>query len=141
MTVTSRRNAPIYRPPVGPIQGWVDESVGRATGIPYATAERFHAPQAVPDWTEAYAATTWSPACPQNRSQLIADMCGGDGLDNLGQDEHCQRLSITMPIDARPDERLPVMVWIHGGSYVVMWCLIAAIPLASLLWFRLRGWL
>jgi len=118
MTVTSRQNAPIYRPPVGPIQGWVDESVRRATGIPYATAERFRAPHAVPDWTEAYAATTWSPACPQNRSQLIDYMCGGDGLDNLGQDEHCQRLSITMPIDARPDERLPVMVWIHGGSYV-----------------------
>ena len=45
-------------------------------------------------------------------------MCGDPGLDNLGQDEHCQRLSITLPMDARPDERLPVMVWIHGGSYV-----------------------
>ena len=43
---------------------------------------------------------------------------GDQGLDNLGQNEHCQRLSITMPMDARPDERLPVMVWIHGGSYV-----------------------
>ncbi|HEY5979796.1 MAG TPA: carboxylesterase family protein [Microlunatus sp.] len=118
MTVTSRQNGPIYHPPVGPIQGWVDDSVGRATGIVYATAERFRAPHAVPDWTDAYAATTWSPACPQNRSQLIDYMCGGDGLDDLGQDEHCQRLSITMPVDAQPDERLPVMVWVHGGSYV-----------------------
>jgi para-nitrobenzyl esterase len=116
--VTSRLSAPIYRPPAGPIQGWVDQWVGRATGIPYATAERFRAPHAVPDWTETYAATTWSPACPQNRSQLIDYMCGDPGLANLGQDEHCQRLSITLPMDARPDERLPVMVWIHGGSYV-----------------------
>jgi para-nitrobenzyl esterase len=116
--VTSRLNATVYRPPAGPIQGWVDQSVRRATGIPYATAERFRAPHAVPDWTEAHAATTWSPASPQNRSQLIDYMCGDPGLADLGQDEHCQRLSITLPMDARPDERLPVMVWIHGGSYV-----------------------
>jgi para-nitrobenzyl esterase len=28
------------------------------------------------------------------------------------------RLSLTLPVDVRPDEALPVMVWIHGGSYV-----------------------
>ena len=68
MRVTTRLNHPIYRPPAGPTQGWVDQSVRRATGIPYATAERFRAPHAVPDWTKAYAATTWSPACPQTEA-------------------------------------------------------------------------
>ncbi len=30
---------------------------------------------------------------------------------------------------------------VSPATWVVMWCLIAAIPLASLLWFRLRRWL
>ena len=45
-------------------------------------------------------------------------MLGDDGLANLTQDEDCQRLSITLPVDVSLDEPLPVMVWIHGGSYV-----------------------
>ena len=32
-------------------------------------------------------------------------------------EENCQRLSITLPSDADVHSSLPVMVWIHGGSY------------------------
>ncbi|HWK48846.1 MAG TPA: carboxylesterase family protein, partial [Steroidobacter sp.] len=32
--------------------------------------------------------------------------------------EDCLRLSITLPDHIAPDDRRPVMVWIHGGSYV-----------------------
>ena len=39
------------------------------------------------------------------------------GTGTLTYDEHCQRLSVTVPADARPGDALPVMVWIHGGSY------------------------
>ncbi|WP_308471327.1 carboxylesterase family protein [Pseudoclavibacter sp. AY1F1] len=42
----------------------------------------------------------------------------GSGISELGVDEDCQRLSITLPADLAPGEQLPVMVWIHGGSYV-----------------------
>ena len=42
----------------------------------------------------------------------------GDPISGLDQSEDCQNLSITLPADLAPDERLPVMVWIHGGSYV-----------------------
>ena len=38
-------------------------------------------------------------------------------MGDVGIDEHCQRLSITVPEDSEPSDRLPVMVWIHGGSY------------------------
>ncbi len=40
-------------------------------------------------------------------------------MDHLEVDEHCQRLTVTVPSDVGPDDRLPVMVWIHGGSYVL----------------------
>src|SRR5690625_2787161 len=36
----------------------------------------------------------------------------------LRMDEHCQYLSVTAPADLAPGEELPVMVWIHGGSYL-----------------------
>ena len=118
VTTPAAVKSPTYHPPCGPVQGWVDGPVIRVTGIRYAMAERFAPPEPVPDRTELYAATSWSPACPQNRSPLIEHMCGDEGLADLLEDEHCQRLSITRPADVGPDQLLPVMVWVHGGSYV-----------------------
>lgn len=41
----------------------------------------------------------------------------GTRYGELPGSEDCQNLSITLPGDVAPEERLPVMVWIHGGSY------------------------
>lgn len=89
----------------------------RATGIRYAVADRFAAPRPAPDHHEVFAATTWSPVCPQVRSEFLEQAFGG-GMGDRRSDEHCQYLSITMPPDAAPGHDLPVMVWIHGGSYL-----------------------
>ncbi len=106
----------LLRSPCRPLTAVVDGDVTRALGIPYARAERFAAPEPVPATTEPYPATTPAPVAPQRSSpavdQLLPPM-------DLQVDEHCQRLSVTVPSDDRPDERLPVMVWIHGGSYVI----------------------
>ena len=71
MTMPVPRDAPIYRTPCGPVAGWIDGPVIRATGIPYATAERFCEPVPVLNRTDLLVATTWSPACPQNESPLV----------------------------------------------------------------------
>ncbi|GLB68505.1 carboxylic ester hydrolase [Arthrobacter mangrovi] len=105
-----------FAPPCGPIHAWDDGAVVRATGIPYAAADRFAAPVPARDWTEPFAATEPSPACPQARSRFLAEVLG-DALAGMPRDEHCQRLSITLPRQVRTGEQLPVMVWIHGGSY------------------------
>lgn len=89
----------------------------RATGIPYAEAGRFAPPRRVPDWPEPFQATTWSPICPQAPLPLMDEVLGGE-YGEIVVDEHCQRLSITIPGDLGDGERVPVMVWIHGGSYV-----------------------
>ena len=107
---------PTFNPPCGPIRGWTDRRVVRATGIPYASAERFAPPVPAADWQEPFVATSWSPACPQTPVPLL-DAILGKQLEHLDQDEHCQHLSVTLPPDVGPDEKLPVMVWIHGGSY------------------------
>lgn len=90
----------------------------RASCIPYAQAKRFEKPRPVPDWHSPYKANRWSPACPQPRLPVLEDALGRI-TDRLIQDERCQYLSITLPADAEPDERLPVMVCIHGGAYFV----------------------
>ncbi len=107
---------PSFSPPCGPVTGWRDGDVVRATGIPYATAARFRPPAPAPDWTEAFAATTLSPACPQAPVPFLDDILG-TRYGELPGSEDCQRLSITLPPGLRAGERVPVMVWLHGGSY------------------------
>lgn len=109
---------PAFNPPCGPVTGWRDGTVVRATGIPYATAGRFQPPVAAPDRTGPFAATSPSPACPQGPMPFFDDILG-TRYGELPGSEDCQRLSITLPPDLRQDERVPVMVWLHGGAYTV----------------------
>jgi para-nitrobenzyl esterase len=98
----------------GTVVGRRDGAVLRATGTRYARAERFGAPVAEPPATTPVDATRPSPACPQPWSAVF-----GPVLGDLPQDEDCLRLSVTAPADDGSDDGgpLPVMVWIHGGSY------------------------
>ena len=107
---------PAFAPPCGPVTGWHDGGVVRATGIPYATAGRFQPPAPVPGWTEAFEATSLSPACPQGPVPFLDDILG-TRYGELPGSEDCQRLSITIPAGLDDGERVPVMVWLHGGSY------------------------
>lgn len=109
---------PTFTPPSGPVVGWVDPAaqVVRATRIPYATAGRFEPPVAAADRSAPLEATGWPPACPQAPVPFLERVLGSES-GALASDEACQNLSVTMPADVSPDERLPVMVWIHGGSY------------------------
>ena len=108
--------SPAFDPPCGPVVGWRDGDVVRATGIPYASASRFQPPVAVAAWADVFAATTLAPACPQGPVPFLDDVLG-TRYGELPGSEDCQRLSITLPADLDPDERVPVMVWLHGGSY------------------------
>jgi para-nitrobenzyl esterase len=110
-------SAPSFDTPAGHIVGWRDERVIRATGIRYARASRFQPPIAEPRSHTTIHATQWSPACAQAEHELGSDMIGS-ALRPLKSTEDCLRLSLTMPGDIQPGDSRPVMVWIHGGSYV-----------------------
>lgn len=84
-----------------------------ARGIAYADAERFAPPTPVRPSDRVIDATRRGPACPQLPSRL--EFATGPVVDQLPRSEHCQVLSVTAPADA---DRLPVMVWFHGGAYV-----------------------
>lgn len=103
--------------PCGIVEGWIDGEVLRATGIRYARAARFGEPAPEPDADGILDATAWSPAAPQYPDLALEAMFGAQQRP-LRMDEHCQYLSVTAPADLAPGEELPVMVWIHGGSYL-----------------------
>jgi para-nitrobenzyl esterase len=109
--------SPTFHPPAGTIIGRADGLVLLATGIRYARAARFCPPEPEPDTTAPIYATTPAPACPQLADPRV-DQVMGSLFEALRFDEDCLRLSITLPADYRADEVLPVIVWVHGGSYV-----------------------
>lgn len=101
-------------------------------GVPFATppvgALRWHAPHPVEAWSVERPAQSFAPACMQTRS--IVDWYG-DIAEAFGQSravapepegvsEDCLYLNVWTP-DLSPDEPLPVMVYIHGGSYTGGW--------------------
>lgn len=100
----------------GRFVGLHEHGVARFRGIRYATAARFGRPRpAEPPAGEVLAAAP-APACPQPPSR--GDRMLGAPYRGIRFDEDCLRLSVTVPEDAGPGALLPVLVWIHGGSYV-----------------------
>ncbi|BBX63051.1 carboxylic ester hydrolase [Mycobacterium saskatchewanense] len=101
----------------GPVRG---SDLGRARawkGIRYAAPPvgdlRFRAPQPPAPWTVVADATRYGPVCPQ---PVFPNM----PLD-LGapQGEDCLRLNVWVSSGTRPGDAKPVMVWLHGGAYVL----------------------
>ncbi|KAG9943380.1 putative esterase, partial [Aureobasidium melanogenum] len=109
----------IASPPCGPVQGFKSNHVVKYTGIPYAKAARFQIPKQIEDWTDTFLATSPSPACPQppgKGSELYLKVPVLQGLDIS---EDCHHLSVTVPETAKSDDKLPVMIFVHGGSFEI----------------------
>ncbi|MCD2193813.1 carboxylesterase family protein [Actinomycetospora endophytica] len=106
--------------PSGAVRGRVhaDGDVVEFLGLRYARADRFAPPEPEQPWTDVRDARTPAPQCPQLASRM-GDVAGPSESATLGQDEDCLTATVRAPLDATPDDRLPVLVWIHGGAYVI----------------------
>ena len=112
----------VVQTPLGPIRGLqtTDQNSGQTVyefrGIKYAKAptgeRRFKKPEAVDPWTEEYDATTFGPACSQLTTPLLPD-----GSDI--QSEDCLFLNLYVPRTLKPGAKHSVMVWIHGGGFLM----------------------
>src|SRR5690606_20923582 len=71
---------------------------------------------------EVYNATEWRAACPQlgKSTSLSANISNSflNQLETLVMSEDCLFLSVYQPATAS-HSKWPVMVWIHGGGYLV----------------------
>ncbi|BBI63199.1 hypothetical protein HSBAA_45050 [Vreelandella sulfidaeris] len=115
-TEPNDQNAPRFNTPAGDVIGWRDRGVIRATGIRYARTQRFCAPIDEPPSTTPIQATEWSPASPQNTIPELNEALGVTEQE-FHSVEGELHLSVTVP-DSPATAPRPVMVWIHGGSYV-----------------------
>lgn len=106
----------IIEAPAGPVRAHHRGNILEALGIPYARAARFGYPQPVQtrDFGEPYEANQPAPAAPQHLREGATDIRQSPHMS-----EDCQNLSVLAPADLQAGEKLPVMVYIHGGSYVV----------------------
>ncbi|CAM2065402.1 Carboxylic ester hydrolase [Sulfidibacter corallicola] len=87
-----------------------NHSVEAFLGIPYADAERWAAPTPKSPWSETFQASSYGPACPQ----FVPPIPGAE----FPISEDCLSLNIWRPAQGE-NQDLPVMVFLHGGAYVI----------------------
>ncbi|XP_077141107.1 neuroligin-3 isoform X3 [Ranitomeya variabilis] len=111
------------------ILGPVDQYLGVPYAAPPVGEKRFLPPEPPPSWSGIRNATHFSPVCPQNIQNAVPDIMMPiwftSNLDTVTgylqeQSEDCLYLNIYVPTedDIRDTGAKPVMVYIHGGSYM-----------------------
>jgi para-nitrobenzyl esterase len=119
----SQLGAAVVRIDGGEIVGLTgaDGAVARYLGVPYAAAPigglRWQPPQPVPPWQGMLETTHFAAACLQPLPAPGSFYQKEFFLTSERQSEDCLYLNLYTPARENTD-RLPVMVWFHGGGFM-----------------------
>jgi para-nitrobenzyl esterase len=105
----------------GKVRGELRDGVASWKGIPYAApplgALRFRPPQPAVPWAGERDATRFGPVAAQSRDPAIAMLSGVTA--KVVSSEDCLVLNVFAPAGDEAQALRPVMVWIHGGAFVM----------------------
>ncbi|MET3035292.1 carboxylesterase family protein [Chryseobacterium sp. NRRL B-14859] len=96
-----------------------ENGIIKAKSIRYAHSKRFQRPVPAEPSDSDIVAPGKTPVCPQKLSALVEKMIGVTPVENFEPDESTQYLSVSRPEIITEGEKLPVVVWIHGGSHEI----------------------
>jgi para-nitrobenzyl esterase len=100
----AQTTGPVVKLRQGALAGASADGAASYLGIPYAAPPlgelRWKLPAAGPNWSGVRDATKPGASCEKDT-------------------EDCLYLNVTTPAGAKPGQKLPVMVWIHGGAFLV----------------------
>lgn len=116
-TRSSAGGRPVVDTTNGPVRGVDDGTVQSWKAVRYAAAPvgelRWRDPQPPKAWTEPADASRVGPVCPQPTDPKIPiDLGAPQGEDFL-------TVNVWAPPGTQPGDGKPVMVWVHGGAYVL----------------------
>src|ERR1039458_10144686 len=113
---------PVVATTLGALEGAVagEPGVRVFRGVPYAEApvgeHRFRPPLPARAWSGVRPATAFGPAAPQPTGGPLDGLVPGmTPSPPIGED--CLSLTIWAP--EQPGEARPVLVWIHGGAFMI----------------------